>query len=123
MGLCYSKSSDLPGAMTWGDVDEQFLSISQKSANSIEDAEAIRVSDDEEEDGNKSEVGSVAVISSSQSSSSDIDQDIPWWAKLLKEHTCSLEGRSQGQLANWHCFLHRDACGRLRPAGRAMPVA
>ena len=80
--------------MGWSDVDEEFLEMSQKSADSLDDVDALRLSDSEAETGpvgDGTAAGSPIHVTDSSSSASENEADQMWWVKLLKERCAHLK--------------------------------
>ncbi|CAE6969868.1 unnamed protein product [Symbiodinium sp. CCMP2592] len=76
--------------MGWCDLDEDFLELSQKSADSVEAAEAARLSDGGSDcEPAQPEFGSGSNGCWSGSGSGSGDQS-PWWVELLKDSTAHL---------------------------------
>ena len=73
--------------MGWSDVDEEFLEMSQKSADSLDgdsEAETGPV-------GDGTAAGSPIHVTDSSSSASENEADQMWWVKLLKERCAHLK--------------------------------
>ena len=88
-------------AMGWCDLDESFLQLSQQSADSMEEAEAARLSDGGSDcEPAQPEFASGSNGSGLGSGSGAGDQSL-WWAELLKESTAHLRMHESTSTEPW----------------------
>jgi hypothetical protein len=103
----------------WADLDDSFISMSQQSWDSIEEADAIRSESESESE----PCVSVSGAASGSDSVKHHGQAHVWWAPLLKAHTSHLTATPKTTTAEFRPWTVISGCSGSLAKGMALKAS